>query len=103
MTVAALATAFRVKSGVRRADDFGDVAALYTWGAPASAKPGLTNLRGSDSCFPGLRTVTVNGNSMDAITELARWFSYEHPLMPMTELNIDTNTSKDHACSDGAS
>lgn len=102
MTLAVLATAFRVKSGVKTHGQFGEVAGLYTWGSPASAKPGLTNLRGSDPCFPGVRMVTMNETSMDAITQLARWFSFEHPLMPMTELHTSTNTTTEHACSEEA-
>lgn len=97
VALATAATAFRMKTKARQV--YGEVAGLYTWGSPATARPGLTNLRGNDPCFPGLRSVTVTNLRMDIITQLARVVFYEHPMMDLGELNTWTNVSTTIACS----
>jgi len=103
---ASLATGLRRKrkktQQQRRA--YGGVDAIYTWGAPASAKPGLTNLGAGGPCFPGVRMVAVTATEMDIIPKLARiWpLKFEHPMVELQELDVDTNRSTTHACSEAA-
>jgi len=92
------------RSKARQQRTYGGVDAIYTWGAPASAKPGLRNLGGGGPCFPGVRMVAVTEDEMDLIPKLARmWpFSFEHPRVDMLELDTETNATLMHPCSEAS-
>lgn len=107
-TLAALvtvATTFRVKSPKHRPQQDrgaqGEVDGLYTYGAPATAKPALKDMRSDNPCFPGFRAAGVDSRlkQMDQVVWATEVFGYEHPWGDVMFLDVSDNSSHIRPCS----
>lgn len=85
----ALAGAFRARPKKRVP---GQVAELVLFGAPATARPALTNPLSSDGCFPGVRISNVYWKGpvkkVDQFTAIAGLIGFSHA--KMTAVEVDT-------------
>lgn len=77
----------------RAAGDVGEVAGLFTFGAPAGSDPGMTYPKG-DGCFPGLRMVAartgwLGAKMIDFVPPLTRPLGFKQPLMRAAKLYFE--------------
>lgn len=77
----------------------GNVAALYTWGAPMTVQPIPSNPRSADGCWPGLRMFNVNEKGLlsqvdpvPPILRVSAWLG--HPKMAAARINEDGNITR---------
>jgi len=78
--------------------EVGQIASLYTYGAPAATDPALMNPGSADGCFDGLRVVAAYEEGellrqqVDPIPLITGPFGYEHTMMTQAKLFIDSKT-----------
>lgn len=83
--------------------NLGEVHGLFTFGAPASTDPSMTNYRCPTGCFPGFRTYNMRGATdlaaIDLVVPVTGAAGFDHPFMDGLELNTKSGAAESFKCS----